>query len=97
MEAAQNYLREQFNNPANLWAGEAKDNQDKGRKFAVAKKNADKALEAGDEAEFEVNIAIVEALWRDDDPSGVKEGYMNVTTMTVRLLRKQFRERWKQG
>jgi hypothetical protein len=95
MEAAQNRLREQYNNPANLWAGDAKDNQDKGRKFAVAKKNADKALAAGDEAEFEVNLAILEALWRDDDPSGVKEGYQNVTKITVRMMRKKFRETWK--
>jgi hypothetical protein len=92
LEAAKEYLRDQFNNEENLWAGPAKENQDKGREFARAKREADKALAALDEKAFEANIAILESLWRDEDQSGDKEGFRNVTVMTVRLMRKQFRE-----
>jgi hypothetical protein len=94
LEAARAYLRDQFNNEENLWAGPAKENQEKGRQFAAAKRLADAAFKAGNKKEFEANIAVLEALWRDPDPSGSKEGFVNVSVMTVRLMRKQFRERW---
>ncbi|HWM92957.1 MAG TPA: hypothetical protein VN493_19495 [Thermoanaerobaculia bacterium] len=94
LEAARNYLRDQFNAEENLWAGPSKENQDKGRQFAQAKTRADKALIAGDKGAFEAALAELEALWRDPDPTAVKEGFRNVTKMTVRLMRKEFRERW---
>jgi len=40
------YLLDKFNDDTNLWAGPAKENQEKGRTFAQAKQKADKALEA---------------------------------------------------
>jgi hypothetical protein len=92
-EAAKNLLRDMFNHEANLWPGPAPENQEKGREFARAKVKVDDAIERGDRVEFERNIAILEALWHDPDPSGAKAGFTNLVNETVRLLRKQFSER----
>jgi hypothetical protein len=91
LEAAGRLLRDQFNDEENLFAGPAKPNQEYGRKFAVAKKAAEKAYEAGNQEEFEANLIILEKLWRD--PDAPKEG-LGLVGVTIEMLRQWYRQRW---
>lgn len=92
-ETGRQYLVDQFNDQENLWVGDAKENQEMGRKFAVAKRKVDKAIETGDKKEFEENIVILESLWNDPDPTAQKKGFVNITYSAVRELRKKFRQK----
>jgi hypothetical protein len=96
--AGKSYLLDKFNDDSNLWAGPAKENQEKGRQFAQAKLKVDKALEAGNKADFDANIQILEALWEDPDqnpdPESAKAGFKNMVGMTIRLIKKAYREKW---
>ncbi|HKU49644.1 MAG TPA: hypothetical protein VJP79_06815, partial [Nitrososphaera sp.] len=93
--AGRQYLVDQFNDQENLWVGDAKENQEMGRRFAVAKRKVDKAIESGDKQEFETNIAILESLWNDPDPTGQKKGFVNITLAAIKELRKKFRQKWE--
>lgn len=90
-DVGKEHLLNLFNDDTNLWAGDAKDNQRKGREFAVAKKNVDKAIASGDSVLFATNIAILEALWHDPDPSGKKTGFPDMVGAVVQALRGQFK------
>ncbi len=74
-EAGKAYLLDLFNDDENLWPGPAKENQDKGRQFNVAKQKVDKAIKTGDRKAFEANITILEELWHDPDQTGTKIGF----------------------
>jgi hypothetical protein len=85
------HLLNLFNDDTNLWAGEAEENQRKGREFAAAKKEVDRAIATGDQALFDTNIAILEALWHDPDPSGKKTGFKDMVGAVVQMLRAKFK------
>jgi len=90
VEAGRAYLLDQFNAEHNLWAGPSEENQDFGRRFAVAKRNVDDAIEQRNQQKFDANIALLE-LWQDADPTGEKAGFANTVRMTIMLLRRKFR------
>jgi hypothetical protein len=93
-EVGKAYLLNQFNDQENLWAGDAKENQDMGRRFGQAKRRLDKALRDGDRQSFDANIIILEELWHDPDQTGEKKGLKNMVEMTIKLLRREFRKKW---
>jgi hypothetical protein len=40
---------------------------------------------------FETNIAILEALWHDPDPTGKKTGFVDMVGATIKMLRAKFK------
>ena len=94
LKAAKQCLRDQFNDPENLWPGDAVENQEKGRQFAQPRKKVDEAIATGDRALFEANLAIVEALWHDPDPTGTKKGFVGLVKTRVQALRDEFNAKW---
>ncbi len=89
--AGKELLLDQFNDDTNLWSGPAGPNQEKGRQFAVAKTKVDQAIATGDKALFDANIAILENLWHDPDPSGQKSGFTGMVGATIQMLRSKFK------
>ena len=50
-------------------------------------------LVSGDKTAFKENIAILEDLWHDPDPTGAKKGFKNMVGLTVTMIRKEFKKR----
>ena len=86
------YLKDQFNFSRNLWAGDSKENQQMGSDAKAALDKVYKAIELGNEKMFEEQIALFQSNAYDPDKKGSKAGFVNLTSTTVRELRKKFRE-----